>query len=114
MNSILFLLLLLLLVMLWQDGLRSREFTVDFCKRKCNELDLQLLDQTVALKSLTLQRNENGFLRIFRQYNFEFSTNGVDRHSGTILINKEKVESFQLDHPDGTLILQEDNLIKPH
>ena len=114
MNTILFLLMLLAIIWFWQDSLRSREFAIKYCKDKCKEMNLQLLDQTIALKSLSLKRNSMGSLVITRRYNLEYSINGVDRYKGSILIGKDSVDSFQLDHPDGLLILQNDHLIKPN
>ena len=114
MNTLYFLILLFILVWFWQNSLRAREFAVKFCHDKCNEMGLQLLDQTIALKSISLMRNINGSLGIVRRYNFEFSINGVNRYSGSILIQKDQVSSFQLEHPDGLLILNEDEFIKPH
>ena len=77
-------------------------------------MGLQLLDQTVALKSISVMRNFNGLPGIIRRYNFEFSINGVNRYNGLIFIQKNLVRSFQLDHPDGVLILHENEFIRPH
>jgi hypothetical protein len=114
MNTLYLLIFLFILVWFWQDSLRAREFAVKFCQDKCNEMGLQLLDQTVALKSISIIRNINGLLGISRRYNFEFSISGVNRYSGSILIQKDHVSSFQLEHPDGLLILNENELIRPH
>lgn len=114
MNLVLFLLLLSLLVWIWQDSLRAREFAIKLCYKACNESGLQLLDQTVALKSFSLKRNSRGSVGIMRRYNFEFSINGADRYNGLIFINSDIVEHIQLEHPDGTLILHNNDFIKHH
>ncbi|MEE9572544.1 MAG: DUF3301 domain-containing protein, partial [Candidatus Neomarinimicrobiota bacterium] len=46
MNTLYLLIFLFILVWVWQDSLRAREFAVKFCHDKCNEMGLQLLDQT--------------------------------------------------------------------
>ena len=114
MNTLYLLIFLFILVWFWQNSLRAREFAVKFCQDKCNEMGLQLLDQTVALKSISIIRNINGLLGISRRYNFEFSISGVNRYSGSIRIQKDHVSSFQLEHPDGLIILNENEFIKPH
>ena len=72
-------------------------------------MGFQLLDQTIALKSVSIKRNINGFPGLIRRYNFEFSINGVNRYNGSIMVQHNHVQSFQLDHPDGLLILNEND-----
>lgn len=69
----------------------------------------QLLDQTIALKSLSIKRNTYGLPGLVRHYNFEFSINGVNRYKGSIMVQQNQVRSFQLDHPDGLLIFDDNN-----
>ena len=107
MNSILFLLGLGLIVWFWQSNLRYREFAILQCKRFCNEMNIQLLDQTVTLASLSLARNHLGKLRPRRKYNFEVSNDGVKRHRGCIILLGFRVIHTEFNLPDGTVILQE-------
>ena len=111
MNTLNFLIVLLLIVWIWQDSLRAREFAVRFCQNKCDEMGFQLLDQTIALKSFFIRRSANGLPGLIRQYNFEFSINGVNRYNGTIMVQQNHVRSFQLDHPDGLMIFDENNRV---
>ena len=110
MNTLDFLIILLLIIWIWQDSLKVREFTVKYCQNKCDEMGLQLLDQTIALKSISIKRNTRGYLGLIRQYNFEFSINGANRYNGTIMVQHYHVRSFQLEHPDGLLIIDDNNL----
>lgn len=111
MNTLNFLIVLLLIIWIWQDSLKVREFTVKHCKKKCDEMGLQLLDETIALNSLSIKRNLNGFPGLVRQYNFEFSINGANRYNGSIMVQQNQVRSFQLEHPDGLLIFDENNRV---
>ncbi len=114
MNTVYLLIFLFIIVWIWQESLQAKEFAVKFCHNKCNELGLQLLDQTIALKSISFIRNINGLPVVIRRYNFEFSINGANRYNGSITIQKGFVKSFQLEHPDGLLILNEDELTQLH
>ena len=114
MNAILFLFILGLLVWFWQDSLRHRENAIEQCKNACKEMELQLLDQTVTLRSISLKRDLNNNPKLMRRYNFEFSINGVDRYRGFIVLHGEIIEYTQFDHPDGVIILHKNELMLTH
>jgi hypothetical protein len=87
------------LVWLWFDGQRAWESAVETCRRCCQEHGLQLLDQTVALCRFGLGRNDDGRLKIRRQYSFEYSMQGNDRGRGRATVLGAWVESVELDPP---------------
>ena len=89
----------------WNDSLRARENMTVTCTRICQEMHLQFLDETVALASLRLGRAPSGNLAWRRMYVFEFSESGADRWKGRAQLIGHKVESVQLDNPQGITIL---------
>lgn len=89
----------------WSDSLRARERMTATCTRICGEMHLQFLDETVALAKLRLTRTDRGWLAWRRMYNFEFSESGSDRWKGRALLTGQRVESVQLDNPQGVTIL---------
>ncbi len=99
------LLLLVGAVWLWSDSLRARELTLNRCRDACNELCVQLLDETVALSRITLKRDARGRLLLHRWYRFEFSTDGTDRHPGAVSLTGQVIEFVRLEYPQGPLIL---------
>ena len=48
-------------------------------------MDLQLLDESVALRALWFKRSPDGQLR-WRSYNFDFTSTGDDRYQGRIIL----------------------------
>ena len=114
MNTFLFLIILGLLVWFWQDSLRHREYAIQQCKNACKEMELQLLDQTIALRSISLKRDSKNTLKFMRRYTFEFSINGIDRYKGYIVLHGGNIEHTQFDHPDGPIIMQNQNLSLLH
>ncbi len=84
-DQLLALMLLLLLGWFWLDASRAREMAVGLAQRACQERGVQLLDQAVALRRLGLRWRTQG-LRIRRVYRFEFSTEGVRRSSGYLVL----------------------------
>ena len=88
----------------WSDSLRAREQALRVCAGACRQLDVQLLDQTVAVYRLGVGRDGHGRLRLRRFYGFEFSTDGADRYPGHAVILGQVLELLQMDHPDGPVI----------
>ncbi len=68
---------------LWHShGLRER--ALERVKQHCAKLDLELLDENVALRRITFKRDNDDRKRLARVYNFEFTVTGEQRHPGTI------------------------------
>lgn len=89
----------------WSDSLRARESMTAACTRICRDMHLQFLDETVALARLRLARAPSGNLTWRRLYVFEFSESGADRWKGRAQLIGRRVESVQLDNPQGVTIL---------
>jgi hypothetical protein len=86
MSSLIFLALLALLAWFWLDSLRAREIAIGIGHESCRQHGVQLLDGTVALSKLRLQRNPQGRLRWLRTYQFDFSVTGEGRQRGTLIL----------------------------
>ena len=114
MNALIFLFALALLVWFWQHSLRFREYAIHKSKISCKTMDLQLLDETVALHKLRIARDNRNQTKLLRRYHFEFSIDGHDRYQGSITFLGQGVDYIQLDHPDGQIILHSDEAKKLH
>lgn len=82
---------------LWLDSLRVREAALRHCFLACERIGVQFLDQTVALKRIRLTRNGRGRVIIERQFGFEFSAKGEDRHSGVAVMQGNRLYSMYLE-----------------
>ena len=60
-------------------------------------MDLFLLDEYVALNGQWLKRDEHGKLKVWRSYQFEFSSTGDERYAGKAIMLGRQVLSIQLD-----------------
>jgi hypothetical protein len=105
---IIFALMMGALVWLWIASLRAREQALSVCRRLCKQLDLQLLDQTVALTGVRLGRDLHGRPCLLRRYGFEFSQDGQHRYSGRVFLHGARLMNCQFDLPDGTTIISPD------
>lgn len=95
------LLILGLAAWLWLDTLRVRELAVRVAGNACRAAGVQLLDETVALCRLDLRRcPTRGGVRLRRVYQFEFSTDGRDRRSGSLTLLGRQVQGICLPGTD--------------
>ncbi len=89
MTSLLFFLFLAGLGWFWFDSLRAHEIAKGMSKKLCQHYQLQLLDDTISLKRLTLHRDRtHPKLRFYlqRAYHFEFTADGAGRTQGQLLM----------------------------
>jgi len=114
MSALTFLFALAILVWFWQNSLRFREYAIHKCNTACRAIDLQLLDETVSLHKVRITKDNRNQVKLLRRYNFEFSIDGHDRYQGSITFLGQGVDHIQLDHPDGQLILHNDEAKKLH
>lgn len=97
MNSELLLIIIIAIVVLfWLDGIRIKEIARDVAGRLCLKSQLHLLDDTVALKSFRMARDEHGRVRLVRRFLFEFTSDGTQRYNGHIEMMGRHVRDVQL------------------
>ena len=101
--SYLLILLLIAFIWFWLDSARAREIAIAICQAGSERYGLQLLDDSVVLRKLGLRWPNEG-LRIRRQFRFDFSREGYERHSGSITLVGIKLENidFGIDIVDVT------------
>ena len=98
MSTLTGILLIALVIWLWLDGARAREIATGICEATCRERGLQFLDQTVALRRLGLRWTTQG-VRVRRQFRFDYSEEGVGRHTGHLTLVGIQLEEFSLGLP---------------
>ena len=86
-----------LLALLAINGMRVRELAVLASKRHCQQLGLQLLDQSVSLMSTRPHRTKSGQLGIKRVYRFEFTSTGDERYKGSIAMHNQVRHDIHLE-----------------
>ncbi len=95
--GLLFLLLAVLgVAAFWHDTLGARECANDAARETCAATGAALLDGTVAFRSLRIVRGEAGRPQFERSYLFDYSTDGVTRRQGFIVVCGRRIESIGL------------------
>ena len=90
-------------VVAWWQLMQGRQKARRAAVQVCGNHDLQLLDDTVSLSSVTWNRH-NSSSRIQVNYGFEFAINGAKRRRGVATIGFPASLSVTLDLEDGRLI----------
>jgi len=80
---------------LWLKSTRTREHAVAEARRQCAQHGLQLLDETVGLRSLRLRR-VGGRRRLELGYAFEVSAHGDDRLDGRMWMHGGQLAGLSL------------------
>lgn len=105
MGSLIAILVIAGIVWFWAHSLWIRERVLRQCARTCKQMNVQLLDQTVALSRLALGRDPQGRLSLRRWYVFEFSTDGGDRCKGCVGLLGSRIECVRMEYPQGPIIM---------
>jgi hypothetical protein len=83
-------------VVYWLRARDLKQLALIEATKYCKNLDLALLDESVALKRLRPTRNSKGRLLLSRVYQFDFTANGEDRYQGEIILAGKQVIQIKL------------------
>ena len=81
----------------WRAAARSKEIAAAAARRECNLCEVQLLDQSVHLIKLSASRDQNDLWRMWREYRFEYATDGEDRFGGRITLLAQRVIRIEME-----------------
>lgn len=88
--------LLALAVVYWRHSLQLKERAYRAARKRCEELNLQLLDDSVYLRRIRPKRNHHGRLVLARQFQFEFTVSGGERYRGYVLMLGPLLQAVEL------------------
>jgi len=92
------LLFITFLVWLWFDSTRSHELAIKLTSSLCLKHDVQLLDETVALRRLGMSWPREG-LRLKRTYRFDYTIEGTERRTGSLVLLGSRLATYHIDSP---------------
>ncbi len=90
------LVLLGLLLWLWHNTRKIHERAAKAARETCTRQDLQLLDGTVALHRFSWRRKASGALALRRTFLFAYSEDGIERHTGFVIMLGDDIEQVGL------------------
>jgi hypothetical protein len=97
MSALGLLLLILIVVLFWQDGQRCRDAAILTARQTCQQQGAQFLDGTAALHRLNpfFTRSEGPGLQ--RTYTFDYSVDGFGRRTGCVILRNRRITTVLLD-----------------
>jgi hypothetical protein len=84
-------------------AVRVRELAVQAVLRASERDDFQLLDQSVHVQRLSMSRDDTRRWRIWRQYRFDYSYDGVERRQGFVIMLGKQLQSIVVSERTPTL-----------
>ncbi|MBV0932013.1 DUF3301 domain-containing protein [Marinobacterium weihaiense] len=89
--------LVTLLCFSWWHNLKMREWATRKVIKACDERDVQLLDESIALEHIRpIRDSSSGRLIMLRRYRFYFTSTGDDRYPGHIELKGRCMTNLQL------------------
>lgn len=79
---------------------RVRELAISAVKRAARDSDFQLLDDSVSLQRMSFSRDSTGMWRVWRQYRFDYSYDGVQREQGAVIMLGKSLQALVVAEPD--------------
>jgi hypothetical protein len=95
-TGLLLFIILGLVIWFWYDTLAAREHATRSAREICHLQGLQLLDASVALQRVRLQRSGTGRLVLQRTFQFGYSSDGYQRMTGFVITLGNRVEQVGL------------------
>lgn len=74
-------------------AIRVRELAHQAVLRESRHGEFQLLDQSVHLNRMSLSRDDNGRWRVWRQYRFDYTYDGVQRGQGFVIMLGKRLQT---------------------
>lgn len=78
----------------WNSSRAAAERAGELGRNACRAADVQWLDQSVHATGLRVCRLPTGWLGFERTFRFEYSHDGIDRHSGRMVLRGSQLVSF--------------------
>lgn len=97
LGHLLWILLICLGVLYWWSAYGIKQLALQATKVYCKKMELQMLDESIALRRISLKRDQWGRLKLLRFFNFEFASIGDERYRGTITMHGRHCVDIRLE-----------------
>lgn len=95
-DELILLIIIGLVILYWYDAMHAREIARTTSIRACKSSEVSCLDDTVSLSKLRLKKNTYGQFGLYREYQFDFTSDGYSRHHGLICMQGKRVINVDL------------------
>lgn len=81
----------------WWRAKAIKDFVLQAARRYCKTMDVDLLDDAVYLRGLWFKRDDQGRLRVWRRFLFDFTSTGEERYTGRVIMLGSKILNMELE-----------------
>jgi len=81
----------------WWRAKAIKDFVLQAARRYCKTMDVELLDDAVYLRGLWFKRDDQGRLRVWRRFLFDFTSTGEERYTGRVIMLGSKILNMELE-----------------
>ncbi|HEY5971171.1 MAG TPA: DUF3301 domain-containing protein [Pseudoxanthomonas sp.] len=78
----------------WNAARAAAEYAKQLGRDACTAAQVMWLDESVHASGIRVRRNEDGHLGFERHFRFEYSYDGIDRHTGRMVLRGDRLVSF--------------------
>lgn len=78
----------------WNAARAAAEHAKQLGRNACAAAEVMWLDESVHASGLRIRRGDDGRLGFERNFRFEYSYDGIDRHVGRMVLRGERLVSF--------------------
>ena len=89
-------LLLFAAAIFWWQTQGVKQLAYDIARGRCDDVNVQLLDQSVMLKRVRFRRHSGRF-SVVRCFVFEFSTSGDERYHGEVKMSGRQLMNVEME-----------------
>ena len=97
LGTIAWLTLLGLIAWYWWHAKAIKDHVLQAAKVHCKRMDVLLLDEAVYLRGIWFKRDEQGKLRVWRRFMFDFTTTGEERYLGRVITLGKRITHIELE-----------------
>ncbi|MGE0372721.1 MAG: DUF3301 domain-containing protein [Gammaproteobacteria bacterium] len=81
----------------WYGAMRVKELAREAGRRRCGEVGVTFLDDTVSLTRLRVRRDQDGQMALYREFQFEFTSDGSARYGGEITLLGGRIQRIEME-----------------
>lgn len=96
LTELIIIMILALLVWFWLESMKVNEIARFMGAKKCQENNVQFLDDTVHISSIRIGKNSYGQIKLLRKYKFEFTNSELHRYSGELTMAGKQLVDFYM------------------
>jgi len=97
LSELLIIMFLILAIWFWLDSMKINETARIIGAKLCRKNNVQFLDDTVHLSSMSFEKNKFGQFKLHRKYKFEFTNSEFHRYSGQLILTGHRLQSSNMD-----------------